>query len=721
MKMKNAPFLEDQNNTPFDEMLILAGTEAWQAWGKGEGQYWHLLTESLESDYKQKPVILDRKQLNSVQSLRIAPKEKKYIKIVQFGKLTEDQLDSICINLAKNTQAEIVAHCNNIGDLIANLSDRVERIRSGESVAEKVQAIINPEPDNKTLPYIEYREGKLNGLYYVIPKFDTNGVNYGEKLTWLCDDLRIIGRGIGNTGEFFYIFEWLHALNKKQVQEAIPISELGKAQAWDHFKRNGLRMSSCEQLKYLVEYFHLQAENSLEWSVTNMTGWHNGAYLLPNGEIIGTPTKPIIFTNKSANSGGYDTKGTLASWQQEIAYYVNKNTSMMLGIATALASPLLRVINAKSFGVHLFNSSSKGKTTTLNIANSLYGNPDLIDLSWNTTPTALSNEAAARNDGFITLDELGQAKKIFDVENIAYSLFNEKGRARGLKEGGNDELSRWKITALSTGEKDVEGFLKSKGIDINAGQLIRLLNVPLIEANHLYSFTNNKEHADHLNEASLNHYGVIGREWIAYIAENESEIKATYQRYKQEWLARLPEEAAAQVQRVAANFAILETALQMAKHLTLWNEADNRECLIKSFNDWLADFGSGDREEFKIIEYFNGWLEESAESCFIQIPEPAIPKMIPKILGYRILEGNGIDREHFYIYTKSFTDKISESGYPKKLVFEVMERNKMIRQGKEQKTRPYQHKAPTSLEKKINSKGKRFYIVYPALIDDEED
>ncbi len=83
----------------------------------------------------------------------------------------------------------------------------------------------------------------------------------------------------------------------------------------------------------------------------------------------------------------------------------------MLGVATALSSPLLRLLNADSFGVHLFDSSSKGKTTTLNIANSIFGNPSLIDLSWNMTPTALNNEASSRNDGFITLDELGQAKK----------------------------------------------------------------------------------------------------------------------------------------------------------------------------------------------------------------------------------------------------------------------------------------------------------------------
>ena len=34
-KLKKAPFLKDQPNAPLNEMIILAGSEAWQAWGNG--------------------------------------------------------------------------------------------------------------------------------------------------------------------------------------------------------------------------------------------------------------------------------------------------------------------------------------------------------------------------------------------------------------------------------------------------------------------------------------------------------------------------------------------------------------------------------------------------------------------------------------------------------------------------------------------------------------
>lgn len=45
---------------------------------------------------------------------------------------------------------------------------------------------------------------------------------------------------------------------------------------------------------------------------------------------------------------------------------------MMLGVAAALSAPLIGTVGADGFGVHLFEQSSAGKTTTANIASSLW-------------------------------------------------------------------------------------------------------------------------------------------------------------------------------------------------------------------------------------------------------------------------------------------------------------------------------------------------------------
>lgn len=62
--------------------------------------------------------------------------------------------------------------------------------------------------------------------------------------------------------------------------------------------------------------------------------------------------------------------------------------------------------------------------------------------------------SAARNDGLITLDEIGQAKDAKNLEAIAYDLFNETGKLQGQKRGWKQRHKPLESNALSTGEKD---------------------------------------------------------------------------------------------------------------------------------------------------------------------------------------------------------------------------------------------------------------------------
>lgn len=35
-----------------------------------------------------------------------------------------------------------------------------------------------------------------------------------------------------------------------------------------------------------------------EWQLSPTTGWHFGAYIMPDGSVIGESEKPILFTGK---------------------------------------------------------------------------------------------------------------------------------------------------------------------------------------------------------------------------------------------------------------------------------------------------------------------------------------------------------------------------------------------------------------------------------------
>lgn len=88
------------------------------------------------------------------------------------------------------------------------------------------------------------------------------------------------------------------------------------------------------------------------------------------------------------------------------------------------------------------------------------------------------------------------------------------GKIQGAKDGGNRELNRWRILAFSTGEQDLELYLKQDNIKTNAGQLVRLLNIPITPSSTFYHFGNGKAHADHLNAMTRRYYGTMGRAWL---------------------------------------------------------------------------------------------------------------------------------------------------------------------------------------------------------------
>lgn len=152
MSLINAPHLKEQRGSAFEDLIVLIGEEAWKAWDKGKAQEWLFLCENvLRQSPVLKPVILGDKQLADLNQIRIANEEQKFIKLFQFGALSQEKITALCLNLAKNTKADIVELCDSIGQQVENLSGFVQRLRNGESVVEII--------DKNTLPKLKEKDG----------------------------------------------------------------------------------------------------------------------------------------------------------------------------------------------------------------------------------------------------------------------------------------------------------------------------------------------------------------------------------------------------------------------------------------------------------------------------------------------------------------------------------------------------------------------------------
>ncbi|HGL6018524.1 TPA: DUF927 domain-containing protein [Klebsiella pneumoniae] len=570
----------------------------------------------------------------------------------------------------------------------------------GESVKPQLQAIEGgksgqPEKD----PLKPHVESRADGVFWVTPKVDKDSGEVINQEAWLCSPLEVVGTGRDDKDQYL-IIRWQAFGVSALTTAAIPLADIGEREGWRTLKAGGINVTTKSSLRAILADW-LQRSGARElWRVAHATGWQCGAYIMPDGEVIGTPEHPVLFNGRSSAAAGYTVKGTAEDWRGSVAHLVAGNYSMMTATAAALAAPLIGLAGADGFGIHFYEQSSAGKTTTANVASSLYGNPDLLRLTWYGTALGLANEAAAHNDGLMPLDEVGQGSDPVSVSQSAYALFNGVGKLQGAKEGGNRDLKRWRTVAISTGEMDLETFIAGAGRRTKAGQLVRLLNIPLSKAVRFHEHRNGKQHADALKEAYQHHHGAAGRLWIKWLADHQQQATEAVRECEARWRSLIPADYGEQVHRVAARFAILEAALLLSAGITGWDAQTCRDAVQHSYNAWLREFGTGNKEHQQIIEQTEAFLNAYGLSRFAPFPYSPADLPIKELAGYRRRQGEHDESPiSFYTFPATFEKEIA-AGFNHKQFAEVLKRAGMLTPPSS--GRGYQRKSPRIQGRQIN-------------------
>lgn len=530
-------------------------------------------------------------------------------------------------------------------------------------------------------------ECRSNGVYWVEPTTDKQTGEILNRESWLCSPLKAVARG-DSDGEEFLILQWIKPGRDATVTRAVRNADIGDREGWRTLKAGGVNITTKNGLRAILADWLQHSSGNEVWSVTPRSGWHMGAYIMPDGTVIGTPEKPIMFSGGSAAAPAYTCAGSTKSWRENVAALAIGNPFMMLGIATALAAPLISLVGTDSFGIHLFASSTAGKTTTADLATSLYGKPERQRLTWYGTALGIANEAEAHNDGLLSLDEIGQGTRGRDVFTSAYTLFNGKGKLQGDRDGGNRTLKHWETVAISTGEVSVETFLTNEGVKVKAGQLVRLLNIPVERATEFHGHQNGKHHADALKAAWADNHGAAGREWILYLSQHREEVKGAYAAAKARWASLIPQSYGEQVHRVSDRFAALEAALIVGRVITGWDEQKCRDALQHVFNAWISVFGTGNKEYEQILEQADSFLSEFGMSRFAPLDYNPDSLPIHRLAGFRDSASYG-EPVTFYVLPKPFKEEMA-SGFDKDVFASALAQCGMLKKGKDN----YQKKTP---------------------------
>jgi uncharacterized protein (DUF927 family) len=393
---------------------------------------------------------------------------------------------------------------------------------------------------------------------------------------------------------------------------------------------NGFTLPQKLSGKQALSEFIAYAEDCPIIEEVKQIGWTRSSFVLPDDIFKSTGDTRNITLEMAGRVHFLSTNGTLVGWQ-EMARKAEASSRATFALCVAFAAPLLRPLGLQGGGFHFWGQSSRGKTTLLSIAGSVWGGGGVEGFvrTWRTTSNGAEGLIADHNDILLPLDELTMVEPE-QAADLCYQLANGQGKARAKKDGTSAPSTQWKALMLSSGENTLahqieKGLWKSR---MTGGLAVRMIDVPIeIAPGRSYesigSFTDECEMAEALKEGAFHHYGHAGRAFVAALVDsydgNVQHAKALLETQIKELVSA---EDDPQVRRVAQRFALAAAAGILAAELGILPVKTEKviSAVQTCFQAWKEHRGSTQsEEEINALRQLRYFFEKNGPSRFEKI------------------------------------------------------------------------------------------------------
>ena len=471
-------------------------------------------------------------------------------------------------------------------------------------------------------PFIVNDEG-----VYFLGGNDKNG--HPARPLWLCSRLDVAASTRDQQGHSWgYLLQFADLLGHPK-QWAMPARMLaGDGGEYRAALLNmGLRIATSPTARNrLTEY--IQTRQPSEFAIcTDRIGWHqteSGAAYVLTHQTVGAGDELIVFQSDNVMENTFRVRKDARAWRERIGALCAGNSRLVFAVACAFAGPLLRPYGMESGGFHLRGGSSGGKTTALRLAASVNGGPSYMQ-RWRTTDNALEATAAQHCDALLILDELSQVDGKVAGE-CAYMLANEQSKGRSGRASVLRARLSWRLLFLSSGELSLADHMAEGMKRVRTGQEVRMADIPADAGAGMEMFENIHGHdspsafASHLTRQVQAVYGAPGLAFIEWACARWGELprrlRDGVQALAGQWV---PAGASGQVERVAARFALVGVAGELATEagLTSWERGESERAARKCFEAWLAARGgTGNGEVTAMLRQVRRFLEAHGEGRF---------------------------------------------------------------------------------------------------------
>lgn len=371
----------------------------------------------------------------------------------------------------------------------------------------------------------------------------------------------------------------------------------------------GIVPQQMDGRRALAEYISITAQNCPIINVTNHPGWCGNVFALPDVIVAPDDEDTRLMLDMGDRPTRFATAGSMEEWQ-ELARLAAPNSRATFAICAAFAAPLLRPLGIEGGGFHFYGQSSRGKTTLLMLAGSVWGGGgrDGFLRSWRMTVNGAEGVIADHNDLLLCLDEMTVADAD-GFTDMLYMLANGQGKARAKKDGSAAASSQWNSLVLSSGENTIEQQLEQgRGKRrLTGGMVVRMIDVPIevapgVSFEDLGPHENGGAFSDQIKAFSCTHFGHAGRAFLRAIVNDREALLAKARENVDACMERLiaPGDDP-QIQRAARRFAAGAAAGLLAEQagILMISPEQIDEAVAACFFAWKEARGGGQSEEWR--------------------------------------------------------------------------------------------------------------------------
>jgi hypothetical protein len=378
------------------------------------------------------------------------------------------------------------------------------------------------------------------------------------------------------------------------------------------------------------------------YRTTARTGWIGSGFMLgmtPLGDCSDVRVVPGSIADTTAP--GLTTGGTWEGWAACWPTVAANPAIALVAYASVLGALVDLMPACPGFWVGLGAPTSRGKTSALSVAASVWGAPaGPLVATWDTSLVGIERRLGALRGLPCLLDDTSRARHPRDVGAALYLLPSGMGRVRGATDGLR-HVDRWHAVGIATSEAPLSTYAEAGGA---AARVLDLWD-------ELWSGPTDLAR---VMAAISIHHGHLGRRVVEYVASRHDELRAEYaaQLVRYQGSAKSPVQA-----RAAAYVAGLDTAASVVEWATglprveaamdrAWSEtartaksADHAAAAMTRLVAWITAHSSEFYGPMDARPRSDGWLGA-------WFPTPAVlPALLPDVLGMDATRTQAIMRE----------------------------------------------------------------------------